>query len=388
MAADGSCALSIADNGSQFLPCPRAFALLYFPLLLCLPSRSARWGAESCGGSMSRPRRLSAPALLLYFIAHAAVSSATTIDLTTSGAAILGADGVLWRQGPPDPLSDGVSEAFLRIQGVVGASTQQGFNTDFRPLPPDAVGTTVTHAIAVGGMAPRTITVPEGSFSMYSIYLDVNEPSTLGQSYLSLDALRLYTATSANIATLSELTSTATLRYDMDAVTDDVVLLDGNIEVGSGSRDLEILFPASLLAGASATHFLYVYAAMGGQGMVGGRDYRPQNGFEELQRLQLTATGVDDAVPAGGPWAKALGGGRSELRIRYYCPGPGRVRLSLFDLRGRKAAASFERFESGAGAHEATLRTSTSGRPLSSGIYFYRFEWEGERRTGKSVIVR
>jgi hypothetical protein len=92
----------------------------------------------------------------------------------------------------------------------------------------------------------------------------------------------------------------------------------------------------------------------------------------------------------------AVGGGTGELRIDlaanpargqamlvYELPGPGRVRLHIYDIAGRAVAKLVDgRVE--AGRHEVTY----APRVGSSTLLFYRFEWEGQRRGGRFVLMK
>jgi len=74
--------------------------------------------------------------------------------------------------------------------------------------------------------------------------------------------------------------------------------------------------------------------------------------------------------------------------IRFDMPRPGRARLSVYDVRGRRVAVLAEgRYD--AGAFEARWTgLDSSGRAVASGIYFALFEAEDFRATRKMVLLR
>lgn len=103
-----------------------------------------------------------------------------------------------------------------------------------------------------------------------------------------------------------------------------------------------------------------------------------------------TATAVAEAGPV--PGVRLLGNypnpGRPGTRIRFELPGRRDVAVRVYDVSGRAVATLAE------GPREAGLQEITwdgrdrSGRPLPSGIYFYRVTGYGEPRTGKMTILR
>ena len=314
-----------------------------------------------------------------------ALAHAQTIDLTTPGATFFGADGARWYQGTTFAGAGFVS--FLRIQAT---GSEQGFNTDFRPLVEDDIGTiTVTHSITFSVLYPRILTGATGAYRVYSLFLDVNELSGSGDNYISLDSLTVYSVpagSGGSLSTRAEIASAGTVRYDMDQPANQVVLIDGNLVLGSGQTDIEIDIPASRFDGVLANDYIYVTVHFGQLGTVSTRKYGTSDGFEEL-RYALTATGVEETSSATtGPWIRMVGA-PGAFRAHYYVPGAGRVRLTLYDVHGRAVASASSREDSG-GMRDLPLQTVPSVSRLASGIYFYRFEWNDTRQSGKVAILR
>ena len=325
--------------------------------------------------------------LILLACLTPALARSQTIDLTTSGATYSGADGARWYQGTTFAGSTSFAP-FLRIMAL---GTEQGFNTDFRPLPPDAVGTlVVTHSLTFGSLAPRILTDAAGSYRFYSLFVDVNETSTSGDSYLSLDSLQVYSVPAASgggLSSMAAVQAAGALRYDMDALGNQVVLMDGNLLLGSGSTDLEIDIPASRFDGLAAGDFIYVWMYFGRAGTISTRKYGSSGGFEEV-RYALPTTGVEEtSSPSTGSWLRVVGGPSPGIRFRYYVPGPGRTSLTLYDVHGR--AVSFTSSNSGSGGiRELPLQSLPNASTLGSGIYFYEFRWNGARHMGKVAVLK
>ncbi|HET9940044.1 MAG TPA: T9SS type A sorting domain-containing protein [Candidatus Eisenbacteria bacterium] len=325
--------------------------------------------------------------LVLFACLVPALARAQTIDLTTVGATFFGADGARWYQGTTFAGTTSFV-GFLRVQAT---PTERGFNTDFRPLVEDDIGTlTFTHSITFGVFQPRILTDATGAYRFYTLLLDVNESSTNGDNYISLDSLTVYSVpagSGGSLSTRAAIAAAGTVRYDMDQPANQVVLIDGNLVVGSGLNDIEIDIPASRFDGVGASDFIYVLVHFGQLGTVSTRKYGTSGGFEEL-RYSQTVTDVEEASSAAtGPWIRMMGAPSGALRAHYYVPGAGQVRLTLYDIHGRAVASTSFREDAG-GMRDLPLHTAPSVSRLASGIYFYRFEWNDTRRSGKVAILR
>ena len=310
-------------------------------------------------------------------------ASAAVIDLTAPGASAL-IEEAIFQEGPGGAPA-GNRIAFLRLQA---SGTEGGFNTDYRPLPPDAVSTLVTHAITKAILSPRIWTTSQGSYAVYTFLLDANEATLTSQNFISLDELRIYTATGfATPATLTELHGAGTIRYNMDASSDNTVLLNNNNNPGTGIIDLQIMIPTSALTDVADGDYVFLYARCGAHGLVSGNDYGTGGGFEEFLAYSA-ASAVEGGPTLVVPWIRFSGApSAGKVRFRYYVPGSGPVRITLYDVQGR-SVASFQRSSSGSGTHDGALERPSGRGPLPSGIYLYRFEWNGIRRTGKIALLK
>jgi len=74
--------------------------------------------------------------------------------------------------------------------------------------------------------------------------------------------------------------------------------------------------------------------------------------------------------------------------IRFENPRAGRVRLSVFDLRGRRVAGLLDRFLPAGAFGIPWEGTGRGGRPLPSGVYFYRLESDAGTSAGRVQRVR
>ena len=231
------------------------------------------------------------------------------IDLTTLGATYTGTDGVIWNELISVPTGTGNYDPFLRVQAN---DVEEGFNTDFggpydpvgsHQPPLNDVGGIWTHDITKGDLAVKNV----GGIDYYVFTLDINEPNNDAQRFLSLDELKLYTSATG---VRSDLVG-ATLRYDMDAVSDQDVYLDHALQEGSGHDDMEVLIPTSFFAGAASTDFLYLYCKLGATGGAFGADYafESADGFEEWSAIRGTPPPPPPPPPASEPTTMLLLGG-------------------------------------------------------------------------------
>jgi hypothetical protein len=119
----------------------------------------------------------------------------------------------------------------------------------------------------------------------------------------------------------------------------------------------------------------------------------PGNGATEWDvRMDGSTTGVDGDVPAPAA-GLLLGAGapnpfRTQTRVAYTVPAPGRVRLGVYDVQGRcvREIADAKRAP---GQYAATWDgRNAAGAELPSGIYFVRLEVAGQVTAQKVVIER
>ncbi|WP_210249440.1 SpaA isopeptide-forming pilin-related protein, partial [Bradyrhizobium stylosanthis] len=212
----------------------------------------------------------------------------TTYDLTTSGSsATIG--GVVFQTVDLAPTGTGIFNSFLVIQDN---PTEEGFNTDFSPLPLDDKQPSHTNALLLSSLQIVNV----NGVDSYAFKLDANEPNS-SSGIIDLTSLKIYSATTGNVATLGAL---GTPLYDMDAGGDVTVSLNAGSDApaGSGKGDLFVYIPVSKFAGASP--YVYLYSAFGGTAASNG-------GFEEWGATIGPNTPTPHATISGTKWIDADG---------------------------------------------------------------------------------
>jgi hypothetical protein len=208
----------------------------------------------------------------------AASAPAATTNLTTAGSSG-SVNGALFQTTSVRPTGTGVIDPFLRVQAN---GTEQGYNTSGRPVAFDEhTDPNYTRDLVLNELATTTIS----GIAYFEFLLDINEPNGGGQNLLTLDKLQFYTSPTGS-QTTSNVASLGSLCYDLDAGTDNAVLMDYNLASGSGSGDVRIFIPISAFAAAAATDFVYLYCLFG-EGSSSG------DGFEEFAAL----TGAGPVIP-------------------------------------------------------------------------------------------
>lgn len=243
-------------------------------------------------------------AIILLIPSIASTTEASIIDLTTgpgSSGAINGGLFVFANEGG----GTGMLDPFVRIQS---GGTEQGYNTSHRNAPFNAKKGVWTHDLLLNEIPIITITGTD----YFEFILDINESGGGGNSFLSLDDIRIYTSAigGQNTTTLGDL---GVLRFSMDAGEDSHIRLDASNTSGSGQTDMTAFIPVSAFAGANPDDFVYFYSAFGGLGTIGQQKYGSSGGFEEWA-VQIDANSV--FIPAPGPLALLLLASFSSKRRR------------------------------------------------------------------------
>lgn len=98
---------------------------------------------------------------------------------------------------------------------------------------------------------------------------------------------------------------------------------------------------------------------------------------------QLNGHALPEALPTQLSVEAYPNPARGEATLRYRLPGEAHVRLALYDLLGREVLRLAD------GPHAAGTHTAGfDGGRLSSGVYLYRLEVDGEVRVGRLTFVR
>ena len=123
----------------------------------------------------------------------------TTYDLTASGSSTT-IDGVVFQTVDLAPTGTGIFNSFLVIQDN---PTEEGFNTDFSPLPLDDKQPSHTNALLLSSLQIVKI----NGVDSYAFKLDANEPNS-STGIIDLTCL-LYTSPSPRDRTRSRMPSSA-----------------------------------------------------------------------------------------------------------------------------------------------------------------------------------
>jgi len=233
----------------------------------------------------------------------AAPASATTYDLTAGGQYTI--NGALFITSDYAATGTGLIDSFVRM--TTNDGTEEGYNATARPVMDDVnTSPTFTHDLLLSAVGEATF----NGVTYYEFLLDDNQ--TNNNPLLSLDQLQIYTRATAitDANDLLSLSSSSNLIYNMDAGTNNEVLLNYSLNNGSGSGDLFVYVLKSLFG--AETQYVYLYSQFGAKGGA----YAANDGFEEwaVRNTQITQ------VPDGGSTVALLGSallGISMLRRRF-----------------------------------------------------------------------
>jgi len=226
-------------------------------------------------------------------------ASAATVDLVNNQTG--SANGALFWRADFQTAGTGYIDPFVRVQHDNGRSNngyspngeEQGYNTSGRDVRYDELtDPNFTHDLMLGDVP----TVDIGGVLYKQFILDINEPDGRINRLLSLDKVNIYTS---SIGSQTGLENTlGTLRYSLATnFGENVVLLDYDLNSGSGQGDMQMYVPLSNFAGAADTDFLYLYSYFGHF----SNDYETGDGFEEWAVLSATPP----VIPL--PTASAMG---------------------------------------------------------------------------------
>ena len=123
-------------------------------------------------------------------------------------------------------------------------------------------------------------------------------------------------------------------------------------------------------------------------GLTGGISYtfyvRAVNGVGAGSSASKSATPIDDfALKSNHPNPF-----NAETLLHYALPKAQRVRLTIYDMLGRKVRTLMDE-DHPPGWHQVTWDgRDESGRQVASGIYFYRLQTPEFRKTRKMILLR
>lgn len=218
---------------------------------------------------MNRKRFLQIFALMVGLALFSAMGFSDPCDLTAplSSCTI---DNAIYNSIQPTPEGSGVIQSFVRLGGSPGSTgpVEQGFNTTFRPVSFDEnTSPTFTHDIFLAGTEVQNV----GGINYYVFHLDINQ--TGSAPLLSLDDVQIFTSSTGNQHPTAfdangvlEISGNLAYRLDAGGVNNEVVL-NYNINGGSGQGDMDLLVPVSAFGAVDPNStYVYLYSIFGGMG--------------------------------------------------------------------------------------------------------------------------
>lgn len=208
-----------------------------------------------------------------------AARASTIIDLTTEGSSGT-SNGALYVWTDFSATGSGVIDAFLRVQN---RGTEQGYNHSLgHNVPWDTKPGIHTHDIQMEDLVVRNITGTD----YYEFLLDINESASHDNALLSLDNIQIYTRPDPITSPDESFSHLGQLRYNNDAGAngDTTVLLNYNLNPGSGGGDMFFYVPVSFFTGTLDSDYVYFYSLFGNM-------RESDAGFEEWAMLQNVTEG-------------------------------------------------------------------------------------------------
>jgi hypothetical protein len=204
--------------------------------------------------------------LMTGLLLFGAMAFADTCDLTTPlTSCSVADDDAIYQNTEPTPVGSGVVDSFVRIS--TNDPVEEGYNTSARPLNFDENSSpTFTHDILLAGTEIQNV----GGTDYYVFHLDINQ--TGSAPLLSLDEVQIFTSStdgqSVHTFTDGVLDISGNLVYRLDSATaDNEVVLNYNINGGSGQGDMILLVPVADFGAVDPnTTYVYLYSAFGGLG--------------------------------------------------------------------------------------------------------------------------
>ena len=218
---------------------------------------------------------LTAFAAAIMSVAFVSGAQAAALDCTT-GCAGVSYSGAIFTTVDQQSTGTGVISSFVRISG--NTEIVDGHNTSGRPLLNDENSSpTFTHDLQLANVPTQTFS----GVIYYEFLLDINQQGA--DPGLTLDQLTICTSGSGGLTMANACPGTQV--YNLDAGADGAVALDYNLNSGSGSGDLLVYIPQSLL-GTNGSTYVYLYSLFGSNstgfakaGFTGG--FGNNDGFEE-----------------------------------------------------------------------------------------------------------
>ena len=189
--------------------------------------------------------------VVALFCATPSAHAATIIDLTAGGSGE--SNGALYVWTDFSSTGTGVVDAFLRVQGNGG---EQGYNHSLGFNQPwDTKPGIFTHDVQYEDLVMATI---DGD-DYFEFLLDINESAGGDNEYIQLTDVQIFTRDSPITSADENLSGLGTQRFDSGDTT---VLLNYNLNPGSGAGDMLLYVPVSLFAGTLPSDYVYFYSQL------------------------------------------------------------------------------------------------------------------------------
>jgi hypothetical protein len=246
--------------------------------------------------------------ILMVFCININNVQADMLNLTTAGASGY-INGGYFIQVPNQSTGTGVIDPFVRIKAK---ESEQGYNTNWRSDQgnktefDELTNLTDTHALLLSNIGIKNINGTDCLQFLLDINQDKNENKD-GQ-LISLDKLEIYQTDTAYLHDYTNSYSTdwaGKLIYSMDAIQNYSIILNYELNAGSGSGDMYAYIPVSLLG---TGQYIYLYSYF-------GEIYSSNAGFEEWAILKNGGTTVP--VP-GAIVIGILGMAVAGVKLRKY----------------------------------------------------------------------
>jgi len=197
---------------------------------------------------------------------------AATLDLTNLNSSGNIVDAYFYQLSSANA-GTGNFDPFLRIQNN---GTEVGYNSGDPSAYPDVKTGTWTHNLQLSDLQDNIVSGP-GGVNYYEFLLDINQKNqnTPGDpdQLLSVNAIKIYLASSPNVNVEIGSSPLVTPAYNLDASADNTITLSAALSNGSGMGDMKAYIPTSYFAG-SLSQYVYFYTEM-------GVPYSSNDGFEE-----------------------------------------------------------------------------------------------------------
>ncbi len=250
---------------------------------------------------MPHATRMFGTAAATILILSLSVAAAPSLDLSTAGSGGF-VNGAYFQQTDAQPTGSGYIRSFVRLS--TNQPIVQGYNTDGRKLEFDENNSPqFTRSLLLSSVP----IVNRNGVLYREFLLDINQRAGLPGGLLSLDTIEIYLADRGDMLGFAGWGQPI---FDLDDPTDNWVLLNYNLNPGSGAGDVLVYIPNALFTGGE---YVYLYSKFGASE---NSAYPNTGGFEEWAVHRCGSPPA--TVPAPGAFLlTSLGAGLiGALRLR------------------------------------------------------------------------